>query len=158
MTNVVPPGDIFEAQVVDGDYPDIMGAAERADIAQTGAPMMVTGARTSVVTKYGESVAFDVTVGGNGPRRGQVWALLLKANDIRVRQAEAMIRALAMPNTDAVGPVYLAQIQTKSGQSAWVLQNDPHIGAVASAPEQRSEPVAVATGGSGVIADDDIPF
>lgn len=150
---ITPPGDILEVQ--DGDGPEIMGAEMRAELCGTGAPLAVRRAKASITTKYGESVGFEVMIGGNGPRKGEVYMLMLKSNDVRVRQAEGFIRALALPDTEAVGPVYLGQITTKSDQVAWVLQNEPYVGSVDSSNQgQRSEPVAAGAVGT----DDDIPF
>ena len=133
MSGNVAPGDIFAG----GGLP-FVNAEMKAELARTKTPLGIVGADPKATNQFGdEETAFIIRT------KGEDYKLTLSHNDVRERQAKAICSLLA-GGAESVGPVYLVQVTTKSGQKAWALANEPGDGTV--------EAQAAAT------SDDGIPF
>jgi hypothetical protein len=149
-------GNVDPGSILDGGGADFMSAAIKYELCAAGAPLAVIGASPKGSNKYGDFVGFTVKVGGGGERRGEEFLIALSWNEVRERQAKAFLGLLSDANVTSVGPVYLSQIETKSGQVAWILQKVPHEGAVVE--NEGSDNAGAVRPTAAVPADDDIPF
>ena len=149
-------GNVDPGSILDGGGSDFMNAAIKAELCAAGAPLAVTGASPNSSNKFGDFVGFEVRVGNSyAPRAGEEFLIALSWNEVRERQAKAFLGLLSDANVTSVGPVFLGQVETKSGQVAWVLQKAPYVGAVV---EQEGDGGSTAAATAAVPADDDIPF
>lgn len=129
------PGDIFAG----GGLP-FVNAETKAALATLKVPFGITGASPKSVNQFGDDeTGFEITVStkaakaaGNADLAGE-WKITLSHNEVRERQAKAVLDRLAS-GASSIGPVYLCQVQTKSGKTAWSIATEPMDGpAVASA-------------------------
>ena len=152
MPNIAPPGDIFS-----GSGDPFMDAAKKAELANARTPLGVVGVSIKSTNQFGDDETRFIV-----QARGERYTLCLSHNDVRERQATAIAQLLAAGH-DAVGPVYLVQVTTKGGKTAWALDDQPMAEGLTVAARSANGGEAAAsqvTGpvSSGVGSDDDIPF
>jgi len=114
-------GDIFSG----GGIPYV-DAKMKAELCANRTPLGIVDATPCARNQFGDDeVSFIV--------RSKVLEgdhkLALSHNEVRERQAKAVLDRLAA-GASSIGPVFLVQVETKSGQTAWALDSEPGDGNV----------------------------
>jgi hypothetical protein len=148
-------GDIFS-----GGGLMFVNAAMKQALADGGVPFALVGASGKGRNQFGDDeTSFVIRVSakaavaaGDEALEGD-FKLSLSHNEVRERQANDVVAALAAPGVTSIGPVFLAQVTTKSGKSAWVITNEP-----ATEPSVAVSPTGGALEPAGKDDLDSIPF
>jgi N-acetylmuramic acid 6-phosphate (MurNAc-6-P) etherase len=151
----VAPGGIFDG----GGLPFVMAPMKKA-LAENGVPFGIVGAEPCTPGYAGrDETVFTIVVSAAAAKAAKSedveageYRLTLAHTAVRERQANDVLVALGTPGTSSIGPVYLSQVPTKSGNNAWSIASEP-----------SDEPVTNIGDGGGDAADgspsdDGIPY
>ena len=117
----VGAGDIFAG----GGIPYV-NAEAKAELARNKTPLGITAATPKDTNQFGDAETSFIVVSKalDGEHK-----LALSHNEVRERQAKAVCELIA-GGASSVGPVYLVQVTTKAGKTAWALDTEPGNGEV----------------------------
>lgn len=153
MGTVIPPDDTFEV----GNLAPFVTPEQKHELAGKKIPFAVVNAKPKKLSQFkaqNGQPQFETLFYLTGRFfDGEVHVLSMGHNEIRERQAQAVLDRLVGSPGAQIGPLYLQQIHTKGGQRAWVISSEAGDGTVVD----DNADAAPATGGQGT-ADDDIPF
>jgi hypothetical protein len=136
MGNASPEG------ILNGAGNAFVNAAMKATLAENGVPFAVVAATAKRRNSFGDDeCVFSIAVSEKAAAKvaeldAGMFDLCLSHNDVRERQAGDFAAALAQPGVETVGPCYLVQVTTKSGQKAWSLSTEPDTSPVEQAAAQ----------------------
>lgn len=152
---VASPEGIFS-----GGGDEYMKEELRIKLANERSPLGIVAATPYKVNQFKDAVTSFTLI-----YEKERYVLELSHNEVRQRQAEAVVEKLSGMGVKVVGPVFLTQVQTKSGQVAWALDDQPM-------PDDRTAVSLFRGGGRQTVSapaaqvqspvsqdeDDDIPF